>query len=83
MKDVINHFILVAFILLPLALPFPLLFDELQRDFFRDRFARVVRGLHANPGSVALVIKIAFRISVGDALATRADERCGALHLSA
>ena len=55
---------------------------NLSVHFFGDRFAGIIRSLHANFRRVALVIEVAFRISISDSLAARADERSCALHLA-
>src|SRR6266567_6662615 len=83
MQDVIVVLIFVAVVLLVLLDLLVFLFDELERDFFGNRMARIVSGLYFDLRGVTLVIEIALRVSVGNCLAARADERGLALHLAA
>ena len=82
MQDVIIVLILVAVVLLVLLDLLVFLFDELERDFFGNRMARIVSSLHFYLRGIALVIEIALGVSIGDCLAARADERGLALHFA-
>src|SRR2546425_9482724 len=82
MQDVIVILVLVAVVLLVLLHLLVFLFDELERDFFGNRMARIVSCLYSDLRGVALVIEIALRISVGNRPAARADERSLAVHLA-
>ena len=73
-QNVINVLIFVAVILNFFLLLLPFLFDELERDFFGNRMAGVISSLHTNLRRVALIIEIAFRISVRDRFPARANE---------
>ena len=83
MQDVIVVLVFVAVVLLVLLDLLVFLFDELERDLFGNRMARIVSSLYSDLRGVALVIEITLRISVGDCFAARADEGCLAVHLAA
>src|SRR5438132_1578378 len=81
-QNIGNVFVFIAVVLGFLLDLLVFLFDEFERDFFGNRFARVISGLYANLCRVALVIEKAFGISVRDSFASGADERSGTLHLA-
>ena len=83
MQNVGHIFVLVAVVLDFFFDLFVFLLDEFERDFFGNWFACVISRLHANLCRVPLVIEKAFRISIRDSFAARADEGSGALHLAA
>ncbi len=82
MQDIIVVLVLIAVVLLVLLHLLVFLFDELERDLFGNRAARIVRSLYSDLRGVALVIEIALWVCVGDCFAAGADEGCLTMHLA-
>ncbi len=82
MQNVVSCRVLIAVVLFFLFDLLPFLFDKLERHFLRHRLAGIISRLYLDPGRVALVVEIAFGISIGDGFAAGANERSRTLHFA-